>query len=103
MTFKTVVSSLDAEDLDILETMYHEHTFHLVPSRWKGYSQPAVLNWQVQLFDEKNAKNIPSISGIYAFCVEPGITDNLASCFVMYFGKANNLRRRFGEYTREIR
>jgi excinuclease UvrABC nuclease subunit len=55
------------------------------------------------LFDEANSTQIPTSSGIYAFCVEPHITDSLGACFVMYFGQANNLKRRYGEYTREIR
>jgi len=103
MTFRNETLQFDDEDWDILEAAYTEHTFRLVPSRWQNFSKLATLNWSVQLFSDSNAITIPASSGIYSFCVEPNLTDNLAACFLMYFGKANNLRRRYGEYIREIR
>lgn len=102
MVFRVQTQNWDDEDWDILEAAYTQHIFRLVPSRWQSFTRVTNLTWQEQIFANNNSRQIPSTPGIYAFCVEPNITDNLDACFLMYFGKAINLRRRYGQYLREI-
>ena len=84
---------------DLMLFGVHKYDFNLVPEMWKQHEKKAKLDWQRFKFDEAILSSIPSERGIYAFCIEPEISDNLNICYLMYIGETNRpLRTRFREY-----
>lgn len=59
--------------------------------------------WQSRAFGYATKENIPTSSGVYLMCGRPPNGPTLAEPFsglmeILYVGKANNLKRRFGEH-----
>jgi excinuclease UvrABC nuclease subunit len=52
-------------------------------------------------FIDEERRNIPTGSGVYTFLVKPDIASHPACSFLMYVGRSNSLRQRFGHYLYE--
>lgn len=56
------------------------------------------FKWSYKKFKSASQDKIPTKSGVYTFIVKPQIANHPACAFLVYAGKANNLRRRFKDY-----
>ena len=74
------------------------HQVVLWKTKWQGYSEAAVLTWSLYRLDNGQSSSIPTTSGVYSLLVQPGIAAHPAASFLMYVGKARNLRNRFRNY-----
>lgn len=79
-------------------------SFYLVPRQWHNYPDNADLNWNTVYFDQANRTRVPARSGVYCFCLQPGIASGLAASYVLYVGKAekSTIRERYNEYLRKV-
>jgi len=74
------------------------HRVALWPTKWRAYVEAAALNWRVHRLSAAERPAVPTDEGVYTLLVQPGLAGHPAASFLMYVGKANNLRRRFGDY-----
>ncbi|MDX2076627.1 MAG: GIY-YIG nuclease family protein [bacterium] len=93
------------ENYDFIEQIkyeaIHQYNFTLMPQSWISYKKHMTLFWEKIPFSKLSITSIPTKLGIYAFCLEPGISDNLQIRYLMYIGRAKNLRVRFRQYINE--
>ena len=80
------------------EYIAHCHEFALWPRKWEEYRDVCTLDWQLHRLANSERPKIPEESGIYTLMVQPGIASHPVCSYLMYVGKTNSLRRRFGEY-----
>ena len=76
------------------------------PSKWSSFAtitNSLTTAWREVRFNSAGKRSIPTASGIYAFCVRPKVGSHSDHVYLMYVGKADNLRRRYGDYLRERR
>lgn len=78
---------------------YVSNTYQMVlwARKWVEYPGLA-FKWSVHKLGETERSNIPVGAGVYSLLVQPGIADHPGCSYLMYIGKANSLRRRFGDY-----
>ena len=74
----------------------HQHSFTLWPQQWATY--PNSHDWQRAKLDDAERGNVPDTPGIYTLLTLPGTAGHPCCSYLMYVGKANSLRRRFGDY-----
>lgn len=97
---------MSSEDHDFIENLkneeIHKYRFTLMPQNWINHDKKATLLWQRLVFDSSSIDSIPDSPGVYAFCLEPSISDNLNICYLMYIGMTNSgLKKRFKQYIAE--
>jgi hypothetical protein len=76
----------------------HAYNFTLWPRLWEMFNNSFSYSWAKQLFKKSVMDEIPARSGIYTFVIEPRIANHPSCAFLVYVGKTDNLKRRFGEY-----
>ncbi len=76
--------------------------FFLWPEGWDSFHCPVSLSWNIVKFDKDEFINVPEEPGVYGFLINPCIANNLSTSYLIYIGKADNLRRRFRQYPGEI-
>ena len=91
----TIVDILKEQD----QVASHRMSFILMPDKWQLYQ--ATHQWIIQRCEKSVKSQIPDIPGIYTFLVQPGIASHPSASYLMYVGKANSLRTRFGQYFSE--
>ena len=92
------MTSLPVDIADQDDFAVHRHEFFLVPRLWASYKLGFAFNWQQVLFDASQRALIPTRPGVYCFLIQPSIAQHPACSYLMYVGKADNLRKRFGDY-----
>ena len=92
-------------DCDIIsvqdELRAHQYEFTLWPVRWTTYTE--MHEWRLSRLANSESGNIPNVPGIYTLLAMPGIANHPGCSYLMYVGKTNLLRRRFGEYLNKER
>lgn len=76
----------------------HVYNFTLWPRLWEMFNSALSYSWSKQLFTKPVMDEIPERSGIYAFVIEPHIANHPSCAFLVYAGRTDNLKRRFGQY-----
>jgi len=76
----------------------HEWEMCLWPDQWQSFDSQSQLEWQSVALNEGSKPSVPKGSGIYSLTVKPGIANQLECSYLMYVGKAINLRKRFNDY-----
>lgn len=74
------------------------HRVVLWPAKWRAYVETAVLNWRTHRLSDAERPKVPTDEGVYTLLVQPAVAAHPAASYLMYVGKAKNLRRRFGDY-----
>ena len=92
---------VESEDL-ANDAAKHRLAFTLWRRQWASYRPSVPLVWKDHPFDAGTKGSIPGKPGVYAFLVQPGIVTGLTMSYLLYLGKSNDLRRRYGEYLREV-
>jgi hypothetical protein len=72
--------------------------FVLSPKLWKSYSDRRIKSWRTVKLRPIRRSLVPQKSGIYTLLVQPRIARHTHCSYLMYVGKAVNLKKRFGEY-----
>jgi excinuclease UvrABC nuclease subunit len=91
----TVIDLIRDQD----EMIAYSHRFILWPRLWQDYRNTHA--WQMYRLCPEERSNIPEQSGIYTLLIQPSIAEHPACSYLMYVGKSNSLRRRFGNYLNE--
>lgn len=89
-------------DLVATQDEYRKHVWPIClwPKQWSTCR--LTLQWNNVALDHEWRSEVPDTKGIYSLVVEPEIAGNLSCSYLMYVGRATNLRKRFGDYlTRE--
>ena len=94
------IAARDLYDLAV-QLVEHSESFVLYPGLWLGYSYFRALDWQTVYFDTANQAVVPDTPGVYAFLVQPGVAPELNGSYIMYVGRTDSLRVRYGNYLRE--
>lgn len=81
---------------DVTQLRQYAERFVLCPDFWRSYT--ATHEWECQKLETANTDQIPTESGVYTLVLNPGIAGHPASAYIMYVGKAEDLRRRFNDY-----
>ena len=82
----------------------YQRKFLLWREQWDKYTNPSIqLNWKHEKFETNNKNKIPSEKGIYAFFIEPRLSQFPSPAYLTYIGETgyesnHNLRKRFGDY-----
>jgi hypothetical protein len=63
--------------------------------------KPFPLNWEYMPFAKVNRNLVPDRPGVYLFVVHPQAANIKYHSIVLYFGRARDLRARFGDYIAE--
>jgi len=79
----------------------HIQRFLLYPPMWEQIPLLHDLQWHSVKFLQENKSAVESKRGVYTFSVQMEGHMVPPSGYVMYVGKASNLRRRYNEYFRE--
>ncbi len=66
------------------------------PKQWSSCTH--VLEWRTVALNQGCRSKVPTSAGIYSLVVNPEIAGHPGCSYLMYVGKATDLRRRFGEY-----
>lgn len=88
------------------ELKKHEVSFHLSPGAWKSFKHAANLSWSSVKFVGAEKSKVPSVRGVYAFCISPDIAQFKEPKFLIYIGETgnsgnHNLHKRFSDYLSE--
>jgi hypothetical protein len=81
----------------ITDLASHRWNFDLVPTKWGSYSGPPALKWTSRRLVKASTSKVPTSSGIYRLVLVPSVKACNAT-YLMYVGKATNLRSRFTAY-----
>ena len=91
--------------IDILkrqgEARDHVQWFALWPRQWATYSKTHI--WHQTKLVASERQRVPDRSGIYTLIAKPNVADHPSCSYLMYVGRSNSLRRRFGEYLNKER
>ena len=92
-----------AVDLVTEQNEYRNHVwpFCLWPRQWKTFNR--TLEWCSVELDHDHKSWVPGTPGVYSLVVSAEIAGHPCSSYLMYVGRATNLRRRFGKYLNEER
>lgn len=74
------------------------HTVVLWTAKWLAYADATPLSWVTHRLDRAERPAVPTDGGVYTLLVQPGVAAHPAASFLMYVGKAKNLRNRFEQY-----
>jgi excinuclease UvrABC nuclease subunit len=85
------------------EAKAHTHQFMLWRRMWEEYANGYELEWNTHRLEANQAGQIPEEAGVYSLILQPGIANHPACVYLMYVGRTNSLRRRFGEYLNQER
>lgn len=91
----SVVDIINEQD----QVASHRTSFILMPSKWQLYQ--STHQWTMHKCDKSLKGQVPDMSGIYTFLIQPGIASHPSTSYLMYVGKASSLRTRFGQYFSE--
>ena len=83
------------------ELKLHIRRFLLFPDYWIDPSNEIEikLKWYKTRFTEKNIAKIPEKKGLYAFTVEPKVSNFFKTCYLFYIGETERtLKIRYKEY-----
>ena len=80
------------------EFIAHESRIVLWPRQWENYENRHALDWRIRRLAAEERPNIPNESGVYTLLIQPSIAAHPACSYLMYVGKSERLRRRFGHY-----
>ena len=83
---------------DIIQAKGHTERFLLWPQLWWAYDSARDLTWRHYRLSAVERQNIPNAPGVYTLLIQPNVADHPACSYLMYIGKAESLRRRFGRY-----
>ena len=89
-------------DLVASQDEYQRHVWPvcLWPDQWKTCNLRLI--WRSVALNRHRRSDVPTATGVYSLMVQPGIAGHSTCSYLMYIGKAKNLRKRFGDYlTRE--
>lgn len=84
----------------VKEKMTFRQTFTLHPPSWDSSKLGFRDTWDWRKFEKANQVDVPEKRGIYAFIVEPEVTNFPHLGFPMYIGISKNLHTRYGDYLR---
>jgi excinuclease UvrABC nuclease subunit len=90
---------MNIRDLAFVESHYVNMMFY--PEAWNSV-QNLTLGWVDIDFPPNPRSAIPSVSGVYAFVVEPSLFSLVPANGLFYVGKATNLYSRIGAYIGEL-
>lgn len=82
----------------------YQRSFFLWKEQWDAYTDPPIgLDWQYVKFESNNANQVPTEKGIYAFFIEPRISNFPAHGYLIYLGQTGHeserdLQKRFRDY-----
>ena len=80
------------------EYIAHVWDICLWPRQWRICDPELRLHWQSVELDDSQKSEVPQYAGVYSLVVQPGIAGHPACSYLMYLGKAKDLRRRFSDY-----
>ena len=85
-------------DLVASQDDYNKHVWHIClwPNQWNTCN--VHLRWHNVELDDKGKSNVPDTTGVYSLVIQPGIAKHPGCSYLMYVGKAKDLRKRFGDY-----
>lgn len=83
---------------DRQEAKSHVQDFTLWPKIWNSFKLNITLTWDERTFESSEANNIPEEPGVYTFVIKPEIASHPACAYLVYTGKAKDLKRRFKQY-----
>jgi len=86
---------------DLAIDKFNYVSMYFNPEVWRQ-SDYCVRKWEINTFPPSPRSSIPSVSGVYAFVVEPTVFDFRANTGLFYIGKATSLYQRIGAYMSEI-
>ena len=89
-------------DLVASQDEYRKHVWPICmwPMQWATCS--LTLDWHDVTLDNTRKSDVPNTTGLYSLVVQPRVAGHPRCSYLMYVGKAVNLRKRFGQYlTRE--
>src|SRR5437870_4759989 len=94
MAKRKIYDLLDQQD----EIAKRRVEFVLSPKLWRSYRDTSIKDWRVVELRKVRKSKVPKSSGIYTLLVQPRIARHSDCSYLMYVGKAVNLKRRFGQY-----
>lgn len=87
----------------------HSQEAVLYPKLWKRYGPVRSLTWKVLPFNEATRSKVPKTQGLYAFVVQPEISDLPVHGWLFYIGEvgataspARTFWKRYDEYLGEL-
>lgn len=85
-------------DLVAAQDDYHRHIWQIClwPARWGSCNSR--LRWHSVVLTSDCRSDVPATTGVYSLVLQPQIAGHPGSSYLMYVGKARNLRVRFGDY-----
>ncbi len=96
--------ALDDLIRDQNELQHHTHSMCLWPKQWTAYPNRVPCTWQQCRLVQANKATIPEGPGVYTLVIASEVAGHPQGSYLMYVGKANSLRKRFGDYlTKERR
>jgi hypothetical protein len=78
-----------------------EEKFILSPLHWNSFNVNINLEWNQIQFNKSNHPEIPEERGIYSFIIKHHTKSFPSHGYIMYIGKTDKLKRRFGDYIHE--
>ena len=90
-------------DLVAGQDEYGKHIWRIClwPMQWATCS--STLDWHEVTLENAGKSNVPNTAGLYSLVVQPSIGGHPSCSYLMYVGKAVNLRKRFGDYLKRER
>jgi hypothetical protein len=76
----------------------HVYDFTLWPSLWERFNTRIKYLWSKKQFASSAVNEIPQKAGVYTFVIEPQIANHPSCAFLVYAGRAKDLRARFRQY-----
>lgn len=80
------------------EYKVHMWDICLWPRQWQTCCLDLSLSWQSVELSNSQRSEVPQYAGVYSLVVRPGIAGHPACSYLMYLGKAKDLRQRFIDY-----
>ena len=87
-------------DMIAAQNEYNNHVWHIClwPRQWQTCDPGLNLPWQSVELNDNQRSEVPRYAGVYSLVVQPGIAGHPACSYLMYLGKAKDLRKRFNDY-----
>lgn len=87
----------------------HKEETVLYPELWKRYGAGRGFQWKALPFDQPSRAKVPRTQGLYAFVVQPAVSDLPPSSWLFYIGEvgasaspARTFWKRYEEYIGEL-
>ena len=87
-------------DMVAAQDEYRTHVWDIClwPRQWLTCNLDLSLSWQSVELNSNQRSEVPQYSGVYSLVIQPGIAGHPACSYLMYLGKAKDLRQRFIDY-----